>query len=212
MMSKWEYGGVYKKYNMDGIIEIGTGKVKVHNIFDELPGFMKEADCLFIDPPCSLGNINSFYTKAGRKDYQDDYYDFASRLFECIKEINPAKLFIEVFKSNKDGFVENCKELYKHVDVYETTYYHNKNNKCWVISCSNEQAKYPFDGMDEEDVIQWICKNVDYDCIGDLCMGRGLVGYHAFLNDREFVGTEINKKRLAVLLDNINKKIIANNC
>lgn len=211
-MSKWEYGGVYKKYNMDGIIEIGTGKVKVHNIFDELPGFMKEADCLFIDPPCSLGNINSFYTKAGRKDYQDDYYDFASRLFECIKEINPAKLFIEVFKSNKDGFVENCKELYKHVDVYKTTYYHNKNNKCWVISCSNEQTKYPFDEMDEEDVIQWICKNVDYNCIGDLCMGRGLVGYHAFLNDRKFVGTEINKKRLAVLLDNISKKIIANNC
>lgn len=66
---------------------------------------------------------------------------------------------------------------------------------------------YPFEGMDEEDVIAWICENVDFNCIGDLCMGRGLVGKHAFNNNKPFVGTELNKKRLAVLVDYITKAL-----
>ena len=45
-MSKWEYGGVYKSYNMDGDIHIGGGILRVHNIFDQLPDFMKKADCI----------------------------------------------------------------------------------------------------------------------------------------------------------------------
>ena len=50
-MNKWEYGGAYKKHDMEGIIEVGTGEVKVHNIFDKLPDFMRKADCIFCDPP-----------------------------------------------------------------------------------------------------------------------------------------------------------------
>ena len=36
-------------------------------------------------------------------------------------------------------------------------------------------------------------------------MGRGLVGYNSFINNKPFVGTELNKKRLAVLIDRIKK-------
>ena len=39
--------------------------------------------------------------------------------------------------------------------------------------------------------------------IGDLCMGRGLVGVNAYKNGKRFVGTELNHKRLAVLLERI---------
>lgn len=84
-----------------------------------------------------------------------------------------------------------------------TTYYHNKKNKCWIIHATNEITSIKFYGWDEEDVIKYICENAPYDCIGDLCMGRGLVGYHANRFGKNFVGTEINKKRLAVLLDGI---------
>lgn len=212
-MSKWEYGGVYKKYDMDGIIKVGGGILKVHNIFDELPSFMENADCVFCDPPCSTGNINTFYTKAERTDYQVSFEPFERRFFECIDTIKPKKLFVEVFKSNKESFLKKCKKRYEHVEIYETTYYHNKKNKCYVIACDNEKAvEYPFNDMDEENVIEWICENVDFECIGDLCMGQGLVGYNAYLNGKKFVGTELNKKRLAVLVDKITKKEQVKQC
>jgi methylase of polypeptide subunit release factors len=59
--------------------------------------------------------------------------------------------------------------------------------------------------MDEEDIITWICEHEDYSCIGDLCIGRGLVGVHATKNGKKFVGTELNHKRLSVLLENLAK-------
>lgn len=205
-MNKWEYGGVYKKYDMDGVIEIGTGKLKVHDIFEPLPDFMKEADCIFCDPPCSLTNINTFYTKADRNDKQISYYPFQTRLFDCIDEIKPKILYLEVFKSNKEYFLNECQKRYENVKVFDSSYYHNKKNKCWIIQCSNEEIESPSEFLDEEDFIKWICKNAKYECIGDLCMGRGLVGYNAHINGRKFVGTELNKKRLAVLVDRITKE------
>lgn len=205
-MSKWEYGGKYKLYNMNGLIEVGTGKLMVHDLYEPLPEFMKEADCIFIDPPCSLGNLNTFYTKADRDDYKYDYLPFLIRLFENIDEINPKYLYIETFKSNKEMVIKECRKRYKYVYVDESTYYHNKDRHCWIIRCSNNsEVPGPNTLIDEEDYIKWICKNVDYECIADLCMGQGLVGYHSFLNNKKFVGTEINKKRLAVLVDKITK-------
>lgn len=203
MSEKWNYGDAYKRHNMEGIIEVGGGKLKVHNLFDPLPEFMKEADVIFCDPPCSKGNINTFYTKADRTDYQESYEPFEKRFFEIVDEIKPKKLFVEVFKSNWESFTRECGKRYKYVTSFPSTYYHNKNNKCWVIVAENNPADYPFFGMDEENVIEWICKNVDYKCIADPCMGQGLVGYNAFLNGRKFVGTELNKKRLAVLVEKI---------
>ena len=37
-------------------------------------------------------------------------------------------------------------------------------------------------------------------------MGRGLVGKYSAMNDKKFVGTELNKKRLAVLVDYMKEK------
>lgn len=203
MKNKWEYGGLYKKYNMDGTIEVGTGKLKVHNIFDTLPDFMKEADCIFSDPPCSTANINSFYTKADRTDYQMSYSPFADRFFECIDEIKPARLFVEVFKSNFEHFKDEISKRYSFVKVYESKYYHNNKNKCWIIQGTDTEEVYDFDGLDESKIIAEICEKVPFECIGDLCMGQGLVGWNAYKNGKKFVGTEINKKRLAVLVDKI---------
>lgn len=204
--NKWEYGGVYKLHDMDGIIKVPHGTLKVHNIFDPLPDFMKQADCIFSDPPCSKGNINTFYTKADRTDFQASYTPFEMRFFECIDEIKPKWLFLEVFKSNRESFLFACHARYKHVAIYETTYYHNKKNRCWVIACSNDPLpEYPFNGMDEEDVIYWIGKHIPYTCLGDLCMGRGLVGKAALKAEKPFVGTELNEKRLAVLVDYAKK-------
>ena len=92
-MSRFEYRGFYQNYDMEGEITIGTGKVKVHDIFEPLPDFMKTADGIFVGPPCNNGNLKSFYTKSD-KILKLDYPRFEKRLFEVIDEINPKHLFI----------------------------------------------------------------------------------------------------------------------
>ena len=206
-MKNWEYKGLYKNYNMEGVIELpNNSKIKVSDLVLELPEFMKEADTLFIDPPCSQGNLTTFYTKANLKNI-NSFNNFYSSLFKRIDEINPQYLFIEVFKSNIEIFLAACQKRYKFIYVYDSIYYDNKKNKCWIIQASNNNLYYPaLENLDEEKIIAWICKNHDYNCIGDLCMGTGLVGKYAYLNNKKFVGTELNKKRLALLVDFIKGK------
>ena len=42
----WEYGGVYKNYDMTGTIKAGMGRVMVHDIYEECPEFLKKQKLL----------------------------------------------------------------------------------------------------------------------------------------------------------------------
>ena len=205
-MPKWNYGDAYLRHpigdNEVAVFDDGS-IVKVHNIFDPLPGFMKQADLVFVDPPWNLGNLNTFYTKAERADYQDSFERFYRRLFECIAEMAPKTCYVEVGKEYLAEFILEMKRLYRAVTFYNSTYYHSKDKLCYVIRGAAKRKKLPLDGMDEEDVIAWICANENYSCIGDLCMGRGLVGLYAHGVGKRFVGTELNHKRLSVLLERL---------
>lgn len=206
-MSKWNYGNAYLRHPIGNntIVFDNESKVKVHDIFEPLPVFMKLADLLFIDPPWNTGNLNTFYTKANIYKHHNEFKSFYNRVFECIKQINPKTCYIEVGKEYLAEFILETKAIFKHVTFYNSSYYHKKDNFCYVIRGSHKRKKLPLDYMDEEDIIKWICANEDYNCIGDLCMGRGLVGLHAYKNDKKFVGTELNHKRLSVLIENIVK-------
>ena len=70
---------------------------------------------------------------------------------------------------------------------------------------SRKQLGLPLDGMDEKTSSSG-CAEREYQCIGDLCMGKGLVGLHAYRNGKRFVGTELNHKRLSVLIEAIVRK------
>ena len=207
-MSNWEYGGAYLKYPIpeEGYQFEDGSIVKVHDIFQTLPKFMKKADLMFIDPPWNLSNINSFYTKAEKEERVESFEGFYKRLFECIKEINPKTCYVEVGKEYLSEFIQEMKHIYKYVTFYNSTYYHNKDRLCYVIRGSKKFKKPKLDGMDEEDIIEYICENEEYACIGDLCMGRGLVGLNAYKNNKMFVGTELNHKRLSVLIERIEKE------
>lgn len=206
MAHKWNYGDAYKRHpisdNQLAVFDNGS-MVKVHNIFDPPPEFMLEADLIFVDPPWNLGNLNTFYTKADRTDYHDSFTVFYKRLFECIAQIGPATCYIEVGKEYLSEFIQEMKYLFKHTTFYNSTYYHKKENMCYVIRGSAKRKKLPLDYMDEEDIIAWICENEEFGCIGDLCMGRGLVGLYAHKNGKRFVGTELNHRRLSILLEKI---------
>ncbi len=205
-MPKWNYGDAYLRHPISGdeiaVFEDGS-IVKVHDIFDPLPAFMRQADLIFVDPPWNLGNLNTFYTKAGRDDKQSSFERFYKRLFECIREIAPATCYVEVGKEYLAEFICEMKRLFRHVTFYNSTYYHKKDHLCYVVRGGAKKKRLLLDYMDEEDIIAWICQHEDYSCIGDLCMGRGLVGMNAYKAGRRFVGTELNPKRLSVLLERI---------
>ena len=59
--------------------------------------------------------------------------------------------------------------------------------------------------MDEEDSMRWILNNEQYECVADLCIGRGLVAGAAYQAGKRFVGTELNCKKLSLLLSRLNK-------
>ena len=206
MNEMYKYGHLCDKYDMTGNIYAGTGILKVHDIFNPIPDFMKQADVIFSDPPCSRANINSFYTKAEKEERHESYEPFHNRFFEIIDEIKPKMLFLEVFKSNKDKFVEQVQKRYFNVKVIRSMYYNKPDNKCWIIQASNEplqEMNFWHEFMDEEKVIKDICENVNYTCIGDPCMGKGLVAFYSNKCGKRFVGTELNKYRLAVCIERV---------
>lgn len=204
-MSDWEYGKAYEEYPVDetGYEFADESFIQVHNIFEPIPEFMKRADLLFIDPPWNLGNINAFYTKAEIGERLTDFDEFYKRLFKCIKEIKPSVCYVEIGKEYLADFIIEMRKQYKYVTFYNSTYYHRKDSLCYVVRGSRKFKKPKLDGIDEEDIIKWVCANEDYECIGDLCMGRGLVGINAHINGKTFVGTELNHKRLSVLIKRI---------
>jgi hypothetical protein len=209
-MSNWNYGDAFKRYpikeNETAIFDNGS-MLKVHDIFNELPKIMLDADLIFCDPPWNLGNLNTFYTKADKEDeHKKSFEKFYLRLFECIKKIQANICYIEVGKEYLAEFIQETKKIYKYVTFYNSTYYHKKDRLCYVIRGSNKSKKPHLDGLDEETMIEYICKNEDYKCICDLCMGMGLVAINAYKNNKRFVGTEMNKKRLSVTIEKLVKE------
>lgn len=203
-MSKWNYGDAYLRHPIvsgQTVVFDDGSQVKEHDIFEPLPAFMQEADMVFVDPPWNLGNLNGFYTKADRTDYQENYEHFYRRLFECIGQIAAPTCYVEVGKEHLADFIMEMRRLYRRVTFYNSMYYRKQQNICYVIRGSRKRERLPLDYLDEEDIISWICTNEDYSCIGDLCIGRGLVGLYAHRNMKRFVGTELNGKRLSVLLE-----------
>jgi len=208
-MPNWDYGGAYLKYPIpdSGYVFDNGSIVKVHDVFNPLPEFMKNADLIFTDPPWNLGNLNTFYTKADLPHIVFEFDKFYKRLFECIGEISPHTCYVEVGKQYLADFIFEMRKMYKYITFYNSTYYHSKDKLCYVIRGSHKARAPRLDHMDEEDIIKWICKNEEYNCIGDLCMGRGLVGLNAYRNGKRFVGTELNHKRLSVLIESIAKEL-----
>lgn len=205
-MANWNYGDAYKRHpiNENQLAVFADGStLKVHDIFNPLPKFMLQADLLFVDPPWNLGNLKTFYTKADLESGDADFTCFYKRLFECIKEINPKICYVEVGKEHLAEFIFEMKKLYPAVTFYNSTYFHKKNNFCYVVRGAEKRVKLPLDGLDEEDIIAWVCKNEEYKCVGDLCIGQGLVAVNAAKNGRCFMGTELNRKRLSVTIERI---------
>lgn len=205
--SKWLYGDAWEQFPIElgEIWKANQSKVAVHDIFNTLPEFMYKADLLFIDPPWNLSNINSFYTKAGRTDHLFNFNSFSDVLFERIAKIGPQTTYIEIGKQNVDNFYNRLESLYPTMQKWDVVYY-RKHPTHIIRGSESGPIDYDFTGIDEAKCIEIIAKIEAYDCIGDLCMGQGLVGVAAYKAGKRFVGTELNKRRLANLLQKLHKQ------
>jgi hypothetical protein len=177
------------------------GSVAIADLYKGLPAFVRQADCLFVDPPWNLSNENAFRTKAKIAERSASYTAFLDALFAAIDNVAPKVCFIEIGKQALTTIEQRLGARYAHVATFPTTYY--KKHPCFVVRAGAGPGRHDYTGMDEIDAIARICRDEPFDCIGDLCMGRGEVGVEAFRNTRRFVGTELNPNRLAVMINRV---------
>lgn len=180
--------------------------VKAQDIFEDLPDFVYKADVIFTDLPYNQALLTNYSNRkealVSEKNTKK-WDDFQNRFFSCVDEIKPRLLFVEIGKQKLKEIVKEVSKRYKYVKVYNSTYY--KKHPCFIVQGSNENVEYPIEWIDEQYVIEWICKNIDFNCICDLCMGQGLVGFYAWKYNKTFCGIELNEKRLSVLKERIEK-------
>lgn len=209
MTKKWNYGGAHDRYPIEEgetwSVDNGRGLLKVHDIYNPLPEFMKEADMVYVDPPWNLSNVNTFYTKADKRgEHKNTYNEFYQQLFKQIDVINPNVAYSEIGKQNVNKFIEEFESRFPYVQSWEITYYNT--NPCYLIRGSKlGPTKFDFTGIDDEDTPRKAIPMENAKCVADLCMGRGLIAETAYENNIKFVGTELNKKRLAVTIEKIAK-------
>lgn len=204
-MTKWLYGDSWERYPIQPGEVWGMddgSRVAAHNLFDPLPDWMR-ADLLFVDPPWSQGNLTAFYTKADRTDYPN-FRDFTDCLFERIEQIGPVTAYIEIGNQSVDEWERRLAAIYPCVQRWPVVYY-RKHPTNLLRGSRSGPIDYDYAGIDEARCIQILAKLERYQVIADLCMGRGLVGLAAYRADHRFVGTELNPRRLAVLLDKLEK-------
>lgn len=206
-MPDWNYGDAYLRHPCpkEPVIFSDGSIVQARDIFDPLPPFMEACDMIFTDSPWNRGNLRSFYTKADLPFPAASFESFMTRLFECVELLHPPVCYLEIGKDHLADYIVRLRRLYKYVTFYNSTYYHRGENLCYIVRGSDKASKPKLDGMDEEAVISWVCANEDYSCVGDLCIGRGLVAVAAAKNGKRFVGTELNHKRLSVLMERVTQ-------
>lgn len=203
--SKWQYGDSWEKYPIEpGQIwtdEKTGSSLAVHDIFNQLPDFMRLADVLYCDPPWNLGNVNSFATKNGSDKYLDDFSAFYNQLFYQIVKVQPSVCFIEIGKQHLSVFQEKMFELFPSVQAWQVTYY--RKNISYLIRGGITPTNFDYTGMDDSQTPFLAIANDNPYCIADLCTGRGLTAISAFKQGKRFVGTELNKRRMAVTIDKL---------
>ena len=202
----WSYGDSWERFPIEPGVpwrEKSTGSVvQVQDLYEGLPGFLKQADLIYTDPPWNTSNINSFYTKAGLTTRRT-FGTFIEMLFDRFHQINPRVCYCEVGKQNLQVVISKMKALYPAVQHWEVTYY--RKHLSYLVRGGSEPTSVDFTGMDDDDTPLLAMQTEDFSCVADTCMGRGLIGVTAHKLGKRFVGTELNKRRLAVLIDKIHK-------
>ena len=146
-----KYDGSIDEYPISEgeVYELANGsKIQIADITKGIPAFTKQADCVFIDPAGSKGVLKSYYTKADKECPVQSFDEFVAQISRCVAEIAPTRLFVECFMRNRASLEAMVRNLYPHVHVYDSMYYHKPENKAWIIQGTMQPEVYDFNGMD----------------------------------------------------------------
>ena len=177
--------------------------ISVHDILNSFPEYMLDADLVYSDPPWNLGNANTFHTKNDSGYYINSFSEFYNSFFNLIQKINPLVCYVEIGKQNLKIFQDKISELFPVVQSWEITYY--RKSPCYLIRGGQLESSFDFTGKDDEQTPLLAIQNESCNCIADLCTGRGLTAVAAYQMGKRFVGTELNKRRLAVTIERVSK-------
>lgn len=205
---KFFYGDSWEKYPIEeGEIwaEKASGsKVSVCDITKGLPDYMFDADMIYCDPPWSLGNANSFITKAGKTEHIHAFSDFYACLFSYILNVKAKSCYVEIGKQYRTVFEREMRQIYPSVLMWEITYY--KKNPCFLIRGGRHACHgVDFDGRDDAETPHIAISMEGPESVSDPCTGQGLTAIAAYKLGKRFLGTELNKRRLAVAIDKANR-------
>lgn len=175
----------------------------MRDIYYGLPEFMREADMIYCDPPWDTNNINAFMTKAGLQANRE-FEGFCDVLFDEIAGLKVPVCYLEIGARKLSVFQAELRCIYPHVQTWEVTYY--RKNRSYLVRGGFVPTTTDFTGIDDMYTPQIAMEAETCSCVADLCMGRGLTGLTAYKLGKRFVGTELNKRRLAVLIDNVARE------
>lgn len=200
-----KYGDAWEKFPIQsgevwGVPANGS-KVAVHDILDQLPTWFTP-DFMFVDPPYNRGQLSGYYTKAGIEP-RSDYNEFTDALLGHIKKIAPKICYIEAGYGMAEWWHKKLSDVYPVVQRWNAVYYCKYPTN--ILRGGHTAVDFDYTGMDEAKVILKAAGIEHYTVMGDLCMGQGLVGVAAYKAGKPFVGTELNKRRLANLLEKLDK-------
>lgn len=204
---EWRYGDSWERYPItEG--EVWThaksgSKVAVHDLRDPLPAFMDRADMVYCDPPWSQGNANSFVTKAGMDSYVDGFGGFLDLLFDRVARLDPRVCYLEMGRQHLADVETRMEALFPCVESWEIVYY--KKHPCHLIRGGEAPATTLFTGMDDTVTPGAAIAAEQPGTVADLCTGRGSTMLAAHTYGARFIGTELNRRRLAVAIDRAAK-------
>jgi len=198
------YGDYWETYPIEkgDIWTLGESRISVCDITEYFPRYMLDADMIYCDPPWDLSKVNFFNIKSGR-ECMNKFDEFFIPLFTHIEKIGAKVCYLETGNKNLRLFVEQLSRIYPIVQVWDILYY--KKNPCHLVRGGYSVSEYDFSGMDDE-VTPW--KTIEYENpykVADFCTGRGLTALAALMNGKVFLGTELNKRKLAILIHKSKK-------
>jgi len=205
-MTKWKYGDSWEKYPIEEgetwQDPMSLSKIAVSDLRNELP-FKIKTEMIYMDSPWNKGNVNSFITKAEMSNYIDSFEDFMDCLFGQISKIDPSVCYLEIGKQHKENFISRLSALFPCIEEWEIRYY--KKNPCYLLRAGEDITEQDFTGLDDEVTPLKAIQAEQPLSVSDLCTGRGLTLLAAHKYGAQFVGTELNKRRLAVAIDRAAK-------
>lgn len=203
---KWMYGHSWEKFPISHgkiwVDQFGS-KIMVNDLTKNFPDFMMEADMIYCDPPWNLSNVNSFITKNGGGDYHTTFDQFYTALFEAIRKISARVCYLEIGNQYKEVFHNLLQKQYKYVQSWQITY--NQKHQSFLLRASNDLIAHDFTGIDDLFSPEIAIRIENCQVIGDLCTGRGLTAVSAMKHGKQFLGIELNPRRMAVTIEKMTK-------